>query len=388
MRNRRDVMVLVGVLLTLAVVALVVRPAGGGDGDDPRVSSFLTGSNGAAALYMLMDELDIPARRLLRTWSADSSRDALVLLAPSQPATPRDVQALRDWIEDGGTLLYGAGGAGGSAGIDAMLGLELRRTLPDTLGPLATVRWEGVAAFPAPHALAADIDSISGFTLVFRGDSKALTHASTEVLMRTADGDAAVVTLAVGSGRVIAWSDAAVLGNGSLRDGGAVLFARAARAVTADGGTLRFDEYHHGYREAKPLRALAAVLTGTGGGRALLQCLVACLALLLLAGARFGAPVEEHTERRRSPIEHMQALAGAYERSDARGAARRLLLAGMERQLGRRVIGGRAVLPPAALDGTAAGRRLKQEWERGVEGDLTDLAAAIDEFVTEVRRWK
>jgi hypothetical protein len=386
MGSRRDIVALVAVLFVLVAIAVAVRPSGDGAGDDPRVSSFLTGPHGAAALYMLMDELEIPAGRLLQAWSADSSPAALVVLAPSQPATPREGQVLRTWIEQGGTLIYGAGGSGG---LEALLGLQLQRTLPDTLGPLATVRWSGVGAFPEPHAWTAGIDSVAGFMSTFRATSRALQEPSAEVLMRTRNGEATVISFPVEAGRVIAWSDASVLGNRALRTSdAALLFARSAAAAVAEAGELRFDEYHHGYREANPLRALGAVLTRTGGGRALLQGVVACLALLLLAGSRFGAPVEEHTERRRSPLEHMQALAGAYERSGARSAARRLLLAGLERQLGRRVLSDSAALPPAALDGTAAGRRLKVEWERGAEGDLTELAGAVDEFVREVRRWK
>ena len=385
MGSRRDVIVLGGVLFALALLALLMRPAGEGDNDDPRVSSFLTGSNGAAALYMLMEELDVPADRRLRAWSADTVGGALVVLAPSEPPLPAELEAIRTWLEHGGTLLYGAGGV---RALEPLLGLRLTRTLPDNLGPLATVRWSGVAAFPEPHPWTSAIDSIPGFDLVFAASSRALTGAT--VLMRTADGDPAVIEMRIGDGRVIAWSDATVLTNRALRasDDAALLFVRAAEQFAGRDGALVFDEYHHGYREARPLRALMAVLTGTGGGRALLQVLAACLALLLLTGARFGAPVVEHTERRRSPLEHVHALAGAYERSDARGRARQLLMAGLERQLGRRVLGGDAVLPAAALGSSPAGRRLKQEWERGDDGDLADLARAIDEFVTEVRRWK
>ncbi|MBR9989232.1 MAG: DUF4350 domain-containing protein [Gemmatimonadetes bacterium] len=385
MGNRRNVMVLAAVLFALAAMALFVRPSADGDRDDPRASTFLTGPSGVAALYLLMDELGIPAERQLRGWSADTARHALVVLAPSQAATPREMQALRTWIEDGGTLVYGAGGA---LTVTTLLGLETRPTRLDTLGALASVRWRGSTAFSAAtHPWTAGVDSVTGFMRAFRARSSALGDDSAEVLMRTADGEPTVVSFRIGTGRVIAWSDATVLGNGALRTGGAaLLFARAAHDIAA-GGELRFDEYHHGYREAKPLHVLGAVLTRTGGGRALLQAVVACLALLLFAGSRFGAPVREHRERRRSPIEHMQALAGAYERAGARAPARRLLLAGMERQLGRRVFSAGA-LPPAALDGTDAGRRLKQEWERGDDGDLAELAGALDDFVLEVRRWK
>jgi hypothetical protein len=385
MGNRRDVIVLAVVLFILTAMALLLRPAGDGSSDDRRVSTFLTGQYGAAALYALMDELDIEAARQLQPWSDDSSRAALVVLAPVHAPVPREMQALRAWVGAGGTLIYGSGG---DARVDAMLGLQLRGLLPDTLGALATVRWTGATALPEVHPWTAGIDSIPGFRLAFRTGSRALRNGSFDVLLRTREGAATVVVFGMGEGRVIAWSDASVLGNHALRDGGAaLLFARAASAVAADDGALRFDEYHHGYREASPLRALADVLTDSGGGRALLQAAAAGLALLLLFGARFGAPVREQRERRRSPLEHVQALAGAYHRADARPVARRLLVAGLERRLGRRILGGKDGIPPAALDGTAAGRRLKSEWERP-DGDLAELAGAIDDFVLEVTRWK
>jgi hypothetical protein len=385
MGSRRDVIVLAVVLFTLTAMALALRPAGDGSSDDRRVSTFLTGQYGAAALYALMDELDIEAVRQLQPWSADSARAALVVLAPIQSPVPREMQALLAWVRAGGTLIYGSGG---DARVDAMLGLRLYGLLPDTLGALATVRWTGATALPQVHQWTFGVDSIPGFRRAFRSGSRVFRGDSADVLLRTRDGAPTVVVFGLGEGRVIAWSDASVLGNRALRDGGAaLLFARLAAAAATDGGALRFDEYHHGYREANAIRALANVLTGTGGGRALLQAAAACIALLLLFGSRFGAPVREQRERRRSPLEHVQALAGAYHRADARPVARRLLVAGLERRLGRRIFGGREGLPPAALDGTAAGRRLKTEWERP-DGDLAALAGAVDDFVLEVTRWK
>jgi hypothetical protein len=388
MRERRERIGLAVLLLALLGLALFVRPAARGtDSRDRRVATYRLGAFGGRALYMLVEELGLPAERTLRPWTDSIGAGPRVVLAPSERPTPREVDALMAWLEVGGTLIYGRGDLADP--LLGRLGLRVRRLRPDSLGPLATVRWAGETAHAAAHSLSAGVDSVPGFARAFVDSAQALRSAGAEVVLRTAGGAPTVVTFPVGAGRVVAWSDATVLGNRPLRDSGAALvFVRAVAPALTRGAAVRFDEFHHGYREANPARALGRFFVHTGMGRALLQAGLACLALLLLAGHRLGMPLREAGGHRRSPLEHMEAVAGAYRRADARRTTRRLLVAGLERRLGRKVLEGPEERPAAALATTPAGRQLQQEWERGPGADLVALAAAVDDFVREMRRWR
>jgi hypothetical protein len=188
---------------------------------------------------------------------------------------------------------------------------------------------------------------------------------------------------------VIAWSDPAPLSNIALREDSdaALLFARAVAGV---GSTVHFDEYHHGYRGGgSPVAATLRFLGETRPGHAALQLAAAGLGLLFLLGRRFGAPLAPAPALRRSPLEHVEALAGAYRQAGARRTARRLVLAGLARRL--------RTPPPAEgaeaeyLERLAArlpqgrdtARALRAEWARGTRGDLTEFARLADRLITQ-----
>jgi hypothetical protein len=380
MRSRREAVALAVLLLSLAAAALLLRPYAEETNEaDRRMSTFRSTPFGARALFLLMEELELPARRQLRPWSADTVPDgwagALAVLAPVEAPTPRELESLLARLRGGGTLMFAAGNP--------------RHPLLERLGlQLVSLEAAGTTAYPAPHAWTAGIDSVGGFARAFSSRSPALRTPGAAVLLRTREDAVTALVFAVGAGRVVAFSDAAVLNNEQLRDGGAaVLFARAAHDALADGGELRFDEFHHGYREGGLVSAVGGFLTGTGVGRALLQGAVALLVLLLLAAHRLGSPRQEADHRRRSPLEHVEAVAGAYRRANALRTTRRLLLRGLERRLGRRLQHADEPLPES-LRATPAGRRLKEEWDRGERGDVVALSAAVDEYIMEARAWK
>jgi hypothetical protein len=128
-------------------------------------------------------------------------------------------------------------------------------------------------------------------------------------------------------------------------------------------------------------------------GHAVLQLAAAGALLLLLLGRRFGRPVPPPPVLRRSPLEHVEALAGAYRQAGARRTVRTLLLAGMSRRLGRRHAPDehalRAQLERMSTQlpvGRDAAAELLAQWNRGERADLVALTRDVDRLLDEVRK--
>ncbi|HET7583752.1 MAG TPA: DUF4350 domain-containing protein [Gemmatimonadaceae bacterium] len=141
-----------------------------------------------------------------------------------------------------------------------------------------------------------------------------------------------------GRGRIVMVADADLLRNGSLRRGApAVLAVRMLEWLSPSGSRrLVFDEYHYGlHLNAEPTGPLAVMydaLAHTPAGRTTLQLLAAGLVLLLALGVRAIRPREQGVVERRSPVEHVGALASAYQQVDATRTATRLLVRGLRRR--------------------------------------------------------
>jgi hypothetical protein len=97
--------------------------------------------------------------------------------------------------------------------------------------------------------------------------------------------------------------------------------------------TIVFAEYHLGFgRHPSVLRGVRRALAETPAGRTLLQLLAAGGVLLLALGIRPIAPFGRTRIERRSPIEHIGALARAYAQIGAIRTATRRLIRGLRRR--------------------------------------------------------
>lgn len=391
MHSRRDtvlLLVLIGVIVLLTTITGSDSAEGAGD---PRTSSYHTGPMGARALYETLRELGLSVdRRVQPLDDAGGIAGPLVMLSPAQEPTPLELRALAEWVREGGTLIYAARRSDPT--LDT-LGLSLVTFAGDTLPRFARYGYEGQAATPGADPVAAPAGPVSGFRRAFAREG-ALAGGRGEVLM-SSGGRPVVVRFPVGRGRVVAFSDPWPLVNERLKTSrGAVLFARVAAdaAAGAEGGKVWFDEYHHGYSgNGSLVRGVGRFLAGEGAGRAVLQAGAVALLLLLLLGRRFGAPIPPPPARRRSPLEHVDALAGAYRQGNARRTARRLLLAGLARRLGRRPPpeGGEGEMLERLTHHASAGpaaRALEGEWKKGQATDLVALSRDVDRLLEEVRK--
>ncbi len=323
--------------LAAALVALVVAltllagPDEQGSAVDPRPSTLLATPRGARAAYLALERLGVPVEQRLTPF-ADAAPLAgpLVLLAPSEPPTPRELEALAEYLRAGGTLIYAARPLDPTL---ELLGLRLEAVEDRETGAGGST----ATADPTYHALTRGMRPVAGFRWVFANSSPVFDWP-VDPLLVTASGREVGMRYNFGAGGVLAFSDAAPLTNREIEGGGAaLLLARAAAAVAGPGHPLRFDEYHHGFRAGgSAVGGTLRFLRDTSLGHAALQLALAAGGVLWLMGRRFGGVVSAPPERRRSPLEHVAALAEAYRQAGARDTVRRLLLSGLARRTGRR----------------------------------------------------
>lgn len=382
-RRRQWVWGVIGMAILLLVVTLLL-PEGRPVSLDRRLSTLRTTPDGAGALYALLQTLDIPeARRMTPLDGPAPLGRAVALLAPTMPLTLSERRALIDWIKGGGTLLATVG-YGDALFADMGLAVQI------------VGGFDGASPWLAPGPWTEGVDSLGSVHVAIQvQDSTPLVDIQTvAALSSPADSarvDIVVLRARLGDGHVVLFSDPRLLTNEHIVGSGAgVLFARAAAAAVADGGEIQFDEYHQGYRGGSPTRAFFHFMFTRRPGWLLLQLLVVLLLASLPAAIRFGAPLVSTGSQHRSPLEHVAALGEVYRQAKASNLARRRLLVGFARQLGRdRPPRGREIdflerLARGAPAGATAVAAVAQGWERGVP--VTEFAARIDEALNRLKR--
>jgi len=185
-------------------------------------------------------------------------------------------------------------------------------------------------------------------------------------------------------GEALLLADGGFLTNRSLKETDAGL---AVLPWFADGRTRRVvvDEYHQGFGAGGSLLAASAAwLVGHPPGWAILQCVGVALVALAAVAVRFGPPRAGVERRRRSPLEHLEALAAGLEGAGGVDTAVALTVSGLRRRLGRAgalsVEGQRSWLAALELGlPTATGRDAVRELQRTINqpgGPERALAAA------------
>jgi len=321
---RKDLWWAAGILVALSVAVLLILPPGAPVAMDQRLSTYRTSPDGTAALFETLAELDVPvARRLTPMVGADPIRGPLAILSPSEPLSPAEVGAVLEWVEAGGRLIVAG------RGFDPLmeeLGLTTQRG-----------RIPGVDLVPGSrHPWVDDLGRVGPAQHVFTDTLGPDWDSAQSLLVADDDGWAAALLVARGAGAVLALSDPWMLANDRIAEGGiAPLVARAAADWTGDGRPLWFDEYHHGYRGGSVSAGVWAFLIGDPAGRMVLHLGLVGLLALAATAIRFGRPVDLDPPARRSPVEHVAALGEAYRQARADAVARRRLVAGFARRIGR-----------------------------------------------------
>jgi hypothetical protein len=340
MRPRAELAVGVGVLavLALGVAALGTRERRAPDLDQRR-STFLTGPEGARGFAEALDRLGIQVERFRRRPASlpdsGSDRTVLALLGPSEPPDQLEATAIVSFAGRSDLLLAGAA----------------TNAVMRCYGYAARIRRSPVAAVP-PGRPAIQSDITVGAVLA-RAASGVVTDSAAlgedgriascvvpeplqiDTLLRTAGGRLAALRLRLDGGRAVTLvADDALFSNRALRASGAGPFALGLVAGRYD--RVLVDEYHQGYGPSGSLvRAVAGWSFRTPWGWAAWQLAGVGLIALASAAVRFGPIRPAPGRKRRSPLEHVHALATALAAAHGHDLAVRLMAQGLRRRLSR-----------------------------------------------------
>jgi hypothetical protein len=344
MRPRTEAALALGLLLgVIALAAGVGASTRGTDETDTRASSYFAGPFGVRGLADALRRLGVEvqsSRRLLADLKRDSSgaRPRLVaLVSPVVPASGAEQETLLEYLggPDGADLLLA--GTGSNSMMQCFGYLSDRR--PSESVTLRPVPGETAANWPRLSAV------LSATTAVMVVDSSREEDAGitscmvppirrTDTLLTSTAGR--VVALRLWrqdiDQRILLVADGTLLRNRALREtpAGPFMLGLLAR----DYRRVVFDELHQGFAQGGSLLdALLAWSWRSPWGWALWQLAVVGLLALAAGAIRFGPIRPVIPRKRRSPLEHVHALATALAAARGHDVAIGAIVQGLHRRL-------------------------------------------------------
>jgi hypothetical protein len=341
-----------------AVLALVALAAGLGQREnspekqDPRASSYIPGPRGTRGLADALLRLQVRVERFRGSPrqlnpTGDSARTVLAILDPIAGFPASETREILKWHEStggGDLLLAGAG----TAGIMRCFGFQPDQLFNDSVrvrAPGNWPRWSGV--------LAASQDSITDSTRV--ADTGVWScavppYARVDTLLTSTTGRVLALRLvrADMDRHILLLADASPMRNRALRESDAGPWSLELLA-----GTYRrviFEEAHQGFGTGGSLADATLAWSFHSPWGWVAWQLAGVGILILLAGAfRFGPIRSVIQRRRRSPLEHVRALATALAAAKGHDVAIGAVVQGLRRRL----------MP--------AGQRGRSDWRAWVE---------------------
>jgi hypothetical protein len=341
MQPRTELALALGIVAALGAGAAALGVRRQTAADDPSRSTFVAGPRGARGYAEALERLGVRVersrQRTRRVGLLTPERGTLLaVLDPDRWLTRDDAAALAAYRRRGGDVLL--------AGEGARQAMQCYGYSPDALrrGDSVTAPARGpadgargpmrVSAVLIPWSWGADTTRSAAEQALGAGcapirpigvDTLAAADDRRPVALR--------LTFDVG-GAALLVSDGGLFANRTLRDTPAGEFALGL--VVGRYRTVRFDEAAHGFGAGGSLRrALGGWVRSSPWGWVLVQLAAAGVLALLVSGIRFGPPRAAIVRRRRSPLEHVRALATALAAARGHALAVRLLVQGLRRRL-------------------------------------------------------
>jgi hypothetical protein len=320
----------------MAVAAILgVRSAPTEDWLDDRRSTYLSGPHGTKGFADALEALGVSVeqrRRSLFDINDDSSQVLPVIAMLDVGFLPTRVerQALMRYVERGGNLLLV-----GWNGVERCLGFEPEFVEEDSVA----LRFADGLDLPDTEVVIREAvdEPEEGRARSF--DPRALPCvpaplSDVDTLLTTVTGESVALRMNFASGaHALLIAEPRFVSNLVLKetDIGIPLLSwlldLGVRHVVVD-------EYHQGFGDGGSVTSAAwRWMAASPAGWVMLQLVGAGLLFVFVSAVRFGPTVQVIERRRRSPLEHLDALATGLERAHGRDAAAALLAAGLRRRL-------------------------------------------------------
>ncbi|HYR94561.1 MAG TPA: DUF4350 domain-containing protein [Methylomirabilota bacterium] len=316
--RRPDPLYLASAVLAIVTIAVLIATTTGPSsaGVSRTGSVYDDGPGGASALRRYLEAMGAVTSTIQgEAFAPAGDAKVVLILGAGEAITDIDAGKLRSFARTGGTVI-----------VATEVGF-LERSLFDAYGVSAS----GIAA-PGQH-LIANATFADPPARVLTIDRGVALDAGPRADVLATDGQAPlIVAVREGSGLVIfagsLWPFlAAGLGEA---DNARMVLALVRPALS--GGTVAFDEYHHGLHPSSDVMVL---IERTWPGRALVFAAIVTFLYLLLSGRRIGPPVPLAVRPARSSLEYIRGFAGLVRRSGRGEIARRRLRADLQTGLAR-----------------------------------------------------
>jgi hypothetical protein len=329
----RDVILpvaLLGVAVVLSVLTIAATPASEVPGTG---STFSAGPRGTKAAYLMLSRLGYSTRRSfepLADLPLDGSVGAVIVASPVLPVSAGDRARVKQFIEEGGTVL--ATGAGASL-LPSLAFLDLR-TVEDEFVPRKT---ESVEAARGHGVAGAD-------SILLAREASVGPVPSPYIVRYGSAPEAAVVEARIGKGRAVWFAGSDPMLNASATRVGHAELLLEILGEPGDRPVI-WAEYYHGHG-----RSFWSYVSGTPALAILIQVAALGLVAFTTFGPRHGPLRPDPVPQRTSALEFVDALAALYRKAGAASGA-----VDIARQRTRRVLASLS-----GLDGTATNERLAQ----------------------------
>ncbi len=354
-RTELGLVLLLAVALTVALLAGRRHPRAT-EAYEP-VSTYYSGPTGGRGPYDVLARLGVPVERR-RTTLFDLVRQArrrpavLMVVAPSRWLAPAEREAVAQYLATGGALVA----VGDAGGLTQCLAWDT--ATPDSAeiaerDNVAVAVPAGLARLPGVSWVLQSVeqDTLEGDTKraaalrklgrpggLIREDSEcdSAVRVATDTLLATVQGEPVVIRLHYrGGGRALLISEDDYFRNRAWRDTD-VPGLLVPLIVPEKRGRVSWDEYHHGHgAEGSLTRSALAWMARSPIGWVLWQLVAVALVWLVVTAVRFGPPRSVIDRRRRSPLEHLEALAAGLEGAAGVETAVALTVSGLRRRLSR-----------------------------------------------------